>query len=163
MLGSSQAATKRPWRLDPRRLSRTHSRDLLEIGRLAFSLLYVDARLHFLPRTANRAWLAHGRRYGPRSRLGPSTAAKVERILRLARSAGQLGLLGARRKNSCLCLALALRRRFAAMGLAARLVYGVRRECAAPGATAIAGHAWLELGGLALDPLGLEGSFSPLE
>jgi len=137
------------------KLLRHPLRDIVEIGRLALILLCVDARLGLLPHSLNRSWLH--RTTGSGGPPGRSAKAKIERIVPLSLIACRYRI---RRGGPCLALALALRARFRAFGLAGAIVYGVRKS--APGARGIDAHAWLCMGAYAIDPFGQSGSFRPL-
>ncbi len=115
-------------------------------ARLAISLLGVDLGLRLLGFGRLRALLARRARPDGGAPRAPDEAelAAARRLARQVERAAGLRIY----RVPCLARALLLERLLARRGLPATLRIGVRR----PGAGRLGAHAWVECGGLVLDP-----------
>jgi hypothetical protein len=135
----------------------THPEEILEMARLWLLLALVDARLFLFPLAWNRAWL-FSRDKGSGV---PPTTARIERAKGCARLIKRVACYRLRRGSACLAIALALRLRLRRIGIGAALVYGARRSPG--GGRRVEAHAWLDLGGVVIDPLDTVAGFFPFK
>jgi hypothetical protein len=114
----------------------------MEVARFWLELAAVDLRLRALPYGFNRCFIF------PEG-MTPTPTPSARDIVYIEKLVGHLGVaasLSRGMRGSCLRRALVLKRRLAARGIAADLVFGAARV-----AGVVRGHAWLEAGDLRID------------